>query len=570
MQEFIQNFHFLRPWLLILLVLPFVLYRCCYNRLDTISSWEKVCDKNLLKYLLIKGSSLQRRLIYYICGLGFISAVIAAAGPCWTKQEAESFLEENPLMIVLNVSSDMTASDVTPNRLARAKYAISDLLTEVKQAQKGLIVYSNEPFLIAPITEDTKLLQNLLPNIDLDIMPTNGDRLDRALKLASESFANSGRKQGEIIVVASDIGQNFAQALQIAKQNASQGYHVNVINVSAEANEKLKKLANSGQGKYININQIAQLAKYLNQIEKGEMKASTNKISQWIDEGYYLCFIPLLCCLYLFRRGIFCLLFCLLLSSPAYAGFFLNDNQEGMHAFNQKQYQTALQKFKDKQWQASSHYRLGNYEKAFEGFSQKTDIESLYNQGNALAKMGKIEDAIKKYEEVLEQNPKHEDAKFNLEYLKQQGQQQSSPDSKNQGDKEQNQDKQQSASSSQSEQKPDENQQPQNNNSDEQKQPQDNKQNASPQSQDDKQDKSDDKNQSNMQQQQQAGQEQDKEDKQKENSGSALQNNDGDNKYDEEVQARELQYREIPEDPGGLLRAFIAQEYSKNRYAKEK
>jgi len=49
-----------------------------------------------------------------------------------------------------------------------------------------------------------------------------------------------------------------------------------------------------------------------------------------------------------------------------------------------------------------------------------------------------------------------------------------------------------------------------------------------------------------------------------------LQNNEGSNTYDEEVQARELQYREIPEDAGGLLRAFIAKEYAKNRYAKDK
>ena len=45
-----------------------------------------------------------------------------------------------------------------------------------------------------------------------------------------------------------------------------------------------------------------------------------------------------------------------------------------------------------------------------------------------------------------------------------------------------------------------------------------------------------------------------------------LQKGRNDTKYDEEVQAREQQYREIPEDPGGLLRAFIYQEYQKNRY----
>ena len=40
-------------------------------------------------------------------------------------------------------------------------------------------------------------------------------------------------------------------------------------------------------------------------------------------------------------------------------------------------------------------------------------------------------------------------------------------------------------------------------------------------------------------------------------------------KYDEEVQAKAQQYREIPEDPGGLLKAFILKEYQKNRYREQ-
>ena len=66
---------------------------------------------------------------------------------------------------------------------------------------------------------------------------------------------------------------------------------------------------------------------------------------------------------------------------------------------------------------------MGDYDKALEEYSKGQGETALYNQGNALAKSGKIEEAIAKYEEVLEQNPNHEDAKFNLEYLKQQQQQ---------------------------------------------------------------------------------------------------------------------------------------------------
>jgi len=568
MQEFIQNFHFLRPWCLLLLIVPLILYFAYYQRLNATSSWEKVCDKNLLNFLLIKGSSIQRRIIFYICSIGFLSAVISASGPSWIKKEVESVSNSVPLMIVLNLSSDMMQDDITPNRLTRAKYAISDLLTEVKQASKGLIVYAGEPFLITPITEDSEIIKNLLPSIDFDIMPENGDRLDLALRLAQDSLRNGNWQQGQIVVFSSDVGQDFAKSLQIAEDIATQGFSINAVNVSQQNNDKLQRISQEGRGKYINVNNISSLSNYLNNSISTELKSSQNKIAQWLDYGYYLLIIPLLCCLYLFRRGILCVSLFLFSISSANAGFFLNNNQEGLKAFNASDYQIAVQKFKDNKWLGASNYRLGNYEEAYKNFSNQADDDGIYNQGNALAKMGKIEEAIKKYEQVLEKNPNHEDAKFNLEYLKQQNNQSSSSSSENEDkdDNQQNQDKQQGASPQNSEQQQNQDKTEQNQSDlDKEQDEQSQTQNADEQSQEKQQETT-----SKQQQQNQANNPQDKFNENQENSGSALQNKEGDNTFDEEVQARELQYREIPEDVGGLLRAFIAKEYSKNRYAKDK
>lgn len=537
--------------------------------MEAISSWEKVCDKNLLNFLLIRGSSLQRRMIVYICSFAFISGIIAASGPCWIKQEAEGLVPENPILILLNLSEDMDLTDIKPNRLSRAKYAVADILTEIKESQTGLMVYTDEPFLIVPLTEDGKIIDNLLPNVETNIMPAEGNRLDLALKLAIESFKNVGMIQGQMVVLTADAGQDFAKTLQQASIASSKGYTINIINIGTDNNDKLQKIADKGRGSYYNLNQVPQLILKLKNQKQSKIKESQNKISQWRDEGYYLCFIPLLCCLYLFRRGIFIIIFSLLLTTPAYAGFFLNDNQEGLEAFGQENYQKASEKFKESSWQASSYYRLGDYKKAYQKFSLKNDVESIYNQGNALAKMGKIEEAIKKYEKVLEQQPDHEDAKFNLEYLKQQQNSSQSSSNNNEQDdnNEQDQSSQQGAAPQSSDNQNQDNEKSQN--GDNQNDSQQNQDQSSQQNQDNEQDKGEDK-QSNLQQQEEAGQPQDQQDEQKEKSGSLLQKNEDDNTYNEEVQARELQYREIPEDPGGLLRAFMAKEYAKNRYAKDK
>lgn len=206
-------------------------------------------------------------------------------------------------MILLNVSSDMEETDLSPNRLGRAKFKIDDLLGMLTSSQAGLIVYSSEPFLITPIT-DVQLVENLLPEISRDIMPENGDRPDRAINLAVEKLQNAGYREGNIVIFAPDAGQGFDQALEAAQNARKRNYIVNTVNISTVPAEKLKLIAQSGGGIYLEATpgdrDIKQLAGKINQGIR-QFKLSENLRAQWLDYGYYLVLVPLLCCLYFFR-----------------------------------------------------------------------------------------------------------------------------------------------------------------------------------------------------------------------------------------------------------------------------
>lgn len=589
MSEFIIEFHFIRPLVLVLLVIPLLFSWKQFQGLARVSSWANVCDKNLLDFLLVKGSSTQRKFILWLGMLGFVLGIIAAAGPTWKKREIPNMTSENPVMIALNLSTDMAEKDLTPSRLVRAKFEISDFLKMIPATQSGLIVYSDEPYLISPLTEDTRLLNNLLPRLDFSLMPSNGDRPDRAIDLAVEKFKNAGYSKGNIVIFSSDIGERLDFALKAAERAKTSGFRVNVVAMQKGDSERLKMLAQSGGGEYIrtssNDADIQTLANVINAEASEQLKQSENMRLSWLDYGYYLTLLPLLFCLYFFRRGILIIALMVMMMPTAQAGFLTNNNQDALKAFNAGQYEKAAQTFEDKNWQASSYYKQGDYKKAFELFSSSQDAEALYNQGNALAKSGKLDEAIKKYEEVLKTTPNHEDAKFNLEYLKQQKQQQQQQSSSSQNqqdnkDQQENQDsssseqqnksqsesnEQQSSQSSQdSQQNPEDEDKEQNSSKQENTQP---KEQSSQSEQEEKEDKST-PSQATAEQENKAPLDKENKEAQKDSSPipQALQEGDENTKYNEEVQAREQQYREIPEDPGGLLRAFIYQEYRKNRY----
>ena len=580
MADFWQNFHFLRPWLLLLLILPALLYGFYFRGLNTQSSWQKIIDKRLLDFLLIKGSAVKRRVLVWLGGIGLMTAMIAAAGPSWQKTEVPAYAPQNPVMILLNLSSDMNETDLTPSRLSRAKYKIKDFLTLLHGVEVGLLVYSAEPFVISPLTDDVHILQNLLPAVNLDIMPTNGDRLDRAIDLAAAKIKAAGYREGRLVIFAPDVGQAFDRALAAAEDVHRDGFKIDIIGVSAAANEKLAMVAKAGGGSYWPLQaddaKIAALAAELNQ-NSDDLSASENKRTVWLDAGYWLLPLPLLCCLLFFRKGILVVAL-ILLSSNAYAGFFLNADQEGLRAFNNGDYPAAAASFADADWKAAALYRAGDYAGAYKEYQKSNSVDALYNQGNALAKGGKIKEAIAKYEEVLRQEPNHEDAKFNLEYLKkqqQQNQQQQNQQQNERQDQQQNQQQQQNRQADDNQQNADnQNNTPQPSEGEQNSAQQQQQDESSPQSEG-KQDKNSD-NQDN-----QAGQEREKAaddlldeseprpEGNKEQKGALPKQGGEQEKYDEQMQAKTARYREIPEDPGGLLKAFIYQEYRQNRYQEE-
>lgn len=608
-----QDFHFLRPWWLLGLIIPAAVYVFTYKNSQIQSAWQKVCDKNLLDYLLIKNNGTKGYKASVSAALITLFLVTALAGPTWLKKENPALSVENPVMILLNMSGEMWNKDVSPSRIERAKYVIKDLTKSLKNTESGLIVYSKEPFMITPLTEDTSLIDNIMSALQLDIMPQDGDRLDRAIELAVSRMQKTGLPHGNLIVITSNVGERFDAALTGASQASDAGFDVNIVNISKTTNDKLQMVADKGNGLYLNYQQsLAPLIQKINDITAKEIKQSKNMQTVWEDMGWYLLWLPALLFLFSFRRGAFVIIWgCFFNIYTAEASWFLNDNQEALHDFEKQNYAEAAEKFTDTQWKGAAAYKNGDYEAAYENFLQKTDATALYNQGNALAKGGKIAEAIKKYEEALQKQPDFADAKFNLEYLKKQQQQ------KNQQNQQQKQEKNKQKQKQQNEQ------QNTNENTAQQKQPlqkqqnQDEKQSQKEQAanaNNSKQQQNNQKQQSSSRQQEQQKQqaqssennslekqseadnkpnkldkrnskaaksEQEQTETAEQKKTAAVSNEDGQEKQQaeavgvkdektaerqEKIRARLQKFRQVPEDKGGLLRAMIQKEYAQKRY----
>ncbi|MCB1776756.1 MAG: VWA domain-containing protein [Candidatus Competibacteraceae bacterium] len=158
----LTEFHWLRPaWLWALLPLALMVWQLL-RQSSGASAWEKQCDPHLLARLLVRRTP-HHRLPLLLLTVSWVLTVIALAGPVWQKLPQPVFQTQAARVMVLDLSPSMNASDLRPSRIDRARFKMLDLLARFREGQTGLVVFAEEPFVVAPLTDDTKTIAALLP-----------------------------------------------------------------------------------------------------------------------------------------------------------------------------------------------------------------------------------------------------------------------------------------------------------------------------------------------------------------------------------------------------------------------
>lgn len=96
----------------------------------------------------------------------------------------------------------------------------------------------------------------------------------------------------------------------------------------------------------------------------------------------------------------------------------LNKNQQAQTLLNNNKPKQAAELFQDNSWKGVAYYKDKQYDKAYAEFQRDTSATGLYNQGNALAYLGRYDEAIHSYEQSLQIDANNADAKHNIEVLK--------------------------------------------------------------------------------------------------------------------------------------------------------
>jgi Ca-activated chloride channel family protein len=450
------EFHFLRPiWLLALLPVAWVVAQILRSPQRS-SSWRSAVDPHLLGHLMLEDERGASRWPIASLTVAWIATCLALAGPTWERQPAPPAQTVEPIVIALDMSASMEAADVSPSRLARARHKIQDILERQAGGSVALVLFGEEPFVAVPLTDDGRVIGEMLPLLRGDLIPDLSSRPDRAIDQGRALLAQAGMSGGQILLLGDSAGADPEATIAAATRAAAAGRRVSVLGIGTEEGAPVPdgrgRLLRGASGQVMTapldrsgLHSIAAAGggrMAVLEAGDGDLRSlleagvggpgilpDRNQLSgagfdRWKDAGALLAWVPLLLAPFAFRRGLLAawILGWTLLAPPAaqagvWRDLWQTPDQQGAQALARGDATAAADLFESPSWRAAAHYESGDFAAAEAAFEGLPGLSDRYNHGNALARAGRLEDAMAVYDGVLAEDPDHPDARFNRDLV---------------------------------------------------------------------------------------------------------------------------------------------------------
>ncbi|WP_394242258.1 VWA domain-containing protein [Halopseudomonas laoshanensis] len=448
--EALQSLAFARPWALLLLPVAGLCCWLLYRQVNQRSVWDKLLPAPIRLALLQRQAGGKHAGRFLFLAGAWLTGILALAGPVLDSPLPATQTNQSALVIVWDVSRNMLATDLQPNRLERARLKIRDLMQLHSDSQLALIAYAGTAHPVTPLSSDMQTLTNLLVALQPSVMPEDGQNLEAGLQLARQMIADLPPANSRVLVITS--GVEGAQLDALRQQARDLGDRLSILGVGTTEgspvplleggfmrdaqggillprlnSKSLSAIARSTGARYQQIRlgdqDLISLVPTNQSLAETEQAAGLSRI----DQGHWLILLLLPLAAMGARRGWLGLVLCAaLLPLPADASVWQDlwqrPDQQAMQQLQRQQPAAAAERFEDPHWRAWAYYQAGDYPaavKAYEALlsAQPDNPEHHFNHGTALAMAGEYQAALEAYEQTLTRAPEHQPARHNRERI---------------------------------------------------------------------------------------------------------------------------------------------------------
>ncbi|OQX73451.1 MAG: hypothetical protein B6D59_05585 [Campylobacteraceae bacterium 4484_4] len=449
---------FLSPEYLLFMFIPLIaLFYLIVTGKSIVAS---LFDEKMLEKLTFDNDTLGRTGRNIMLFVALMSMIVALARPVLPKSEITLKSPSRDLIIALDISRSMLANDLFPDRLTFAKMQIAKTIDALKEANIGLLAFSDAGFLVSPMTRDSATLIYLLENLSVESVTTQGTNFLLPIEKAAEMLKKSRPK---VLILFTDGGdqRDFSKEIALAKK-AGLKIHIYALGTQKGApipsmgtllkdkkgdivivrrNDVIATLAQqSGGGYFIWDSSGKSLQRLIDTLQTERARFKERKIKTYRELFYYPLMLALLFMLFAFsslpKKTPVALWLIALLSLPAPSPASMLDFrviQKAQKAYQNGEYAKAAalyEKLVRSKQNAATFYALGNayyksgkYQKALVSYGHvitkdpELEYKKEFNMGNCYFQMQKYRKALELYLQAQKIHDS-EDLRYNIELTK--------------------------------------------------------------------------------------------------------------------------------------------------------
>jgi len=412
MSELIANFHFLRPYWLLLLLPSLLLGLLLWRQQGQEASWSRIVAPELLEHLISRETLRRGRSGLPALLAAWIIATIATAGPSWQQLPQPVLQKQDALVLVLDLSYSMLATDLQPSRQDRVRRKLLDLLRDRREGLTALIAYAGDAHIVAPLTDDNPTIANLLPALTPEMMPLPGSNPVDALERAVALLDSAGVRRGRILLVTDGVRAQDVDAMTTILAGQPRELAVLGVGTSVGApialpgggflkdesgqivvpsldEDVLQRLAQATNGGYrtmtVDDSDLQTLLARTDRIDDDDTISLDRRADRWLDMAHWFVLPLLLIVLGSFRRGwvyLLPLVVTLLPSQESQAfewqDLWLRADQQAQRALSAGDAARAAELFENPAWRGTAAYDDENYPLAADAFANSDSADAWY------------------------------------------------------------------------------------------------------------------------------------------------------------------------------------------------
>tara|TARA_X000000950_G_scaffold45354_1_gene51547 strand:- start:1431 stop:2405 length:975 start_codon:yes stop_codon:yes gene_type:complete len=220
--------------------------------------------------------------------------ILALARPRVIDSLVEKNIEIVDIVLVLDISSSMLATDFPPNRLEATKKTAKSFISNRKQDRIGILVFAGETFIQCPLTIDKSILIDLMDDIAIAEQSYDGTAIGMAIANGTNRLRKSDSKS-KVMILLSDGSNNAGELDPLTAADLASKFGIKIYTIGAGTNqdvsfipgrgyirneideETLKLIAKKTNGKYFratDMEGLEQIYQTIDQLEKTEVKIS--------------------------------------------------------------------------------------------------------------------------------------------------------------------------------------------------------------------------------------------------------------------------------------------------------